>query len=345
MFHLSNDDVFFFFFCNSFFSKDFYTGASPTTAKELVDKAFNKHLQIVEETKKKNQRKEEEMKKKLQQEQEERNKKQKLEEEAARKQKKKQEEEDKTTIEEITDEEEKQINEQKSKKQEPKATSNNPTPTQTTTSNVSSSSSSQPQQRPSDSTSIQPNTNKVTSSGNEKDEDEGKLVPNSGNGSSTEHYRWTQTLGDVEVRIPIPVGTKAKQLNVEIKPSHLKIGLKGKSPIVDADLHQKVKLADCYWNLEDEKEIVLFLSKANQMEWWSRLVVGEAEIATRKVQPENSKLEDLDSETRSTVEKMMFDTRQKQMGLPSSDELKKQEMLQKFMQQHPEMDFSKTKIG
>ena len=341
MFHLSNDDVFF-FFCNSFFSKDFYTGASPTTAKELVDKAFNKHLQIVEETKKKNQRKEEEMKKKLQQEQEERNKKQKLEEEAARKQKKKQEEEDKTTIEEITDEEEKQINEQKSKKQEPKATSNNPTPTQTTTSNVSS---SQPQQRPSDSTSIQPNTNKVTSSGNEKDEDEGKLVPNSGNGSSTEHYRWTQTLGDVEVRIPIPVGTKAKQLNVEIKPSHLKIGLKGKSPIVDADLHQKVKLADCYWNLEDEKEIVLFLSKANQMEWWSRLVVGEAEIATRKVQPENSKLEDLDSETRSTVEKMMFDTRQKQMGLPSSDELKKQEMLQKFMQQHPEMDFSKAKIG
>lgn len=56
---------------------------------------------------------------------------------------------------------------------------------------------------------------------------------------------------------------------------------------------------------EDQSAISILLTKHNQMEWWKSVVKGDPEIDTQKVEPESSKLSDLDPETRQTVEKMM----------------------------------------
>ena len=174
------------------------------------------------------------------------------------------------------------------------------------------------------------------------EEDSGpKLV---GNGGATDHYVWTQTLSEVSVNVPMPPGTTGKMVDVKIGVTSLKVGVKGQPLIVDGKLHKRVKLDDCFWTLDDGA-VSIDLSKENGMEWWKCVVAGDAEIDTQKVQPENSKLGDLDGETRQTVEKMMYDQRQKAAGLPTSDEQKKDDVLKKFMAQHPEMDFSNAKIS
>ncbi|XP_020257270.1 protein BOBBER 2-like isoform X2 [Asparagus officinalis] len=130
--------------------------------------------------------------------------------------------------------------------------------------------------------------------------------PNAGNGLDMEKYSWTQTLQEVTINIPVPQGTKSRFVAYELKKNYLKVGLKGQPPIIDGQLHKSVKTDDCFWNIEDGEAISILLTKQNKMEWWKCLVNGDPEVDTQKVEPETSKLSDLDPETRQTVEKMML---------------------------------------
>eukprot|EP01086_Lenisia_limosa_P002866 TRINITY_DN16946_c0_g1_i1.p1 TRINITY_DN16946_c0_g1~~TRINITY_DN16946_c0_g1_i1.p1 ORF type:complete len:164 (+),score=56.33 TRINITY_DN16946_c0_g1_i1:55-546(+) len=160
------------------------------------------------------------------------------------------------------------------------------------------------------------------------------------------NHTFEQTTTDVTLTIDLPEGTRGRDLMVVFKPKHLSVKIaKTQEVLVEGELSHDVKPADCMWQIESGK-LEVYLEKLVQMQdWWRCVFIGDQEIDTTKIQPENAKLGDLDPTTRATVEKMMFDQQQKAQGLPTSEEIQKKKMLQGFMDQHPEMDFSKAKIN
>ena len=184
--------------------------------------------------------------------------------------------------------------------------------------------------------------------GNSTGDDDSRGPAPAGNGGTVDGlYTWTQILSEVNVTVPVPENTRGRDLNVTISKKRLKVGLR-KTPgefIIDAPLTKAVIVDDSFWTVEDGNRLVINLQKLNQMEWWDSVCEGDPKINVRDINPESSKLSDLDGETRKTVEKMMYDQRQKAMGLPSSEEEQKMAMFEKFKKEHPELDFSNAKLS
>ncbi|CAF9906700.1 MAG: hypothetical protein ALECFALPRED_002604 [Alectoria fallacina] len=162
-------------------------------------------------------------------------------------------------------------------------------------------------------------------------------------------YKWTQTIQDLDITVAVPSNLRGKDIVVDMTKTKLKVGVKGQEPFIDGPLPHEIRPSESTWTLEPTssgKDISIHLDKTNKQQWWASVITNAPYfLDTSKIQPENSKLGDLDGETRGMVEKMMYDQRQKEMGKPTSEEQGKLEMLEKFKQSHPEMDFSNAKMG
>jgi hypothetical protein len=79
------------------------------------------------------------------------------------------------------------------------------------------------------------------------EDDESKGAKPVHNGGITDKYTWTQTLQELQIvfsaeQLGLAPGLplKSRDLNVDVKKKHLKIALKGKTPLVDGELHKEV---------------------------------------------------------------------------------------------------------
>lgn len=70
-----------------------------------------------------------------------------------------------------------------------------------------------------------------------------------GNTISALPYQWRQELGEVEISVAVPPGTRGKNLVVIIQKKRLSVGLKGEEPILNGELCKEIKVEESNWTL------------------------------------------------------------------------------------------------
>ena len=195
-------------------------------------------------------------------------------------------------------------------------------------------------------------TTTTTENKEEKEEDKiapGKMRPGPGNGGITDTYSWTQhDIKEINISIPVASNVRGKDVKIKYDPKEICVNVLGKD-LLKGEWFHFIKPDTFLWSIEEVKQgkvITIYFEKSDNYKWWDCILKGETPIDTSKINPEPSKISDIeDPEMRAQIEKMMFDTRQKQQGMPTSDELQKNNMLDQFKKAHPEMDFSKAKFS
>lgn len=56
-------------------------------------------------------------------------------------------------------------------------------------------------------------------------------------------------LAELDIVVPVPKGTRARDLVVTIQKKKLKVALKGKEPIMEGELCKDIKVDESTWNI------------------------------------------------------------------------------------------------
>jgi hypothetical protein len=147
------------------------------------------------------------------------------------------------------------------------------------------------------------------------------------NGDKCEKYNWSQGVMDVTIQIKLPEGTTKKMFDVKMSNSNFKLTLKSQpnTPYLEGEFCEKIKAEESNWSLEDNKNLILFIEKGQEIIWKSAFK-GHKEIDTKTV--DNSKrIDEFDNDTQAALNKIVYEQNRKKNGLLTTEEEKKMKAL------------------
>lgn len=155
--------------------------------------------------------------------------------------------------------------------------------------------------------------------------DLGFTISESYNGAVYGNYCWSQTIVDVDITLKVPENVTSKDLKVTILTNRISIKIKD-GILLEGELCQKCKHNDAMWSL-DKTKLQIHLDKCREM-WWDCLVTAENRLDLSKLDCSRP-FEDLPEEAQAKIEELGWNQERKRLGLPTSDELEKQELLKR----------------
>ncbi|XP_076371396.1 nudC domain-containing protein 2-like isoform X1 [Tachypleus tridentatus] len=89
--------------------------------------------------------------------------------------------------------------------------------------------------------------------------------------------RWWQTVTEVFIEISVKEGTRGKDVHISIRPKFIECSIQGKE-ILKGELCRTVVPDDSTWTVEEQKQIVILLTKAESPDFekfWESLLIGQ----------------------------------------------------------------------
>ncbi|XP_008203807.1 nudC domain-containing protein 3 isoform X2 [Nasonia vitripennis] len=167
-----------------------------------------------------------------------------------------------------------------------------------------------------------------------KPQSSGPSVSDCYNGASYDNYRWSQSIGELDVVVRLPeeartskdvlVRLSAEEIEVAVKSSE--DGAEAWKTLLKGRFSFKIKSSESYWCLEPGKHTSLHLEKASER-WWESLVDGEPRIELSKIDCSRN-LEEMAECEQMKVEELMWNQRRKLLGQPTSDQIRMEKIMQ-----------------